>query len=319
MKKVLCAVALAALVAPVTNASAIDLYDKDGLKFTTKGDLEIQLRQDVGEDQDVDLVFDDLELKNRAEYDLGNDMTAFGELDFGFKKAANDSERDSGHFEEAYLGMSVGATSVLFGKTDGAGDHFGVADAKENPVADDVFDAFGATGGDDLFVVETKIGDMVTLVADYELKADSSATAANGKFYTLYAEGEFAGFTVGAAFQNYEPADEMAEDYNMFGVSLSYDAGVVAVGADYSVVEETDVEPEVKIANFVVSAPVGESVSFVAGYVMADADDEDVKGWYVNATYSLPMQENVSFFAEVEDSDVDDTDMGFLVGMALKF
>ncbi len=217
-----------------------------GLKFDVKGDWEIQLRQDVGDDQDVDMVFDDLEIKNHAEYDLGNGVVAFGQVDFGFKKAANDSDRDTGHFEEASLGLSVGATSIRFGKADGAGDRFGVADAKENPVADDVFDAFGATGGDDIFVVETQIGDMVTLVADYELKADSSDTDANGEFYTLYAEGAFAGLTVGAAFQHYEPGDEVKDadpemgimvptivekdDYNMYGVSLAYDAGVVAFG-----------------------------------------------------------------------------------------
>ncbi len=324
MKKVLCAAAIAAIVAPVVNANAVTIYNKDNFKYSVNGDWEIQLRQDVGEDQDVDLVFDDLEIKNRAEYDLGNNMTAFGQVDFGFKKAANNSNGgDRGHLEEAYLGISVGSTSLLFGKTDGAADSFGVADAKVNPVADDVFDAFGATGGDDLVKIQTKIGDMVTIVADHELAADSSSTDNNGKFYSIYAEADVAGFTFGAAFQNFDPkGEEMESDgYNMFGVSLAYDAGFVSVGADYSIQEDTDVDPERTIMNVVLSAPVGEYIAVTAGYVVLDSDDdaEETKGWYANFNYSLPMQDNVSFFAEVEDSDADNTDMGFLVGMKLTF
>ncbi len=331
MKKILCAAALAALAVP-TSANAINLYDKDGLKYDLKGDWEIQFRQDVGDNQDLDLVFDDLELKNRAEYDLGNNMTAFGQVDFGFKKAANDSNRgDRGHLEEAYLGVAVSATSVLFGKTDGAADSFGVADAKKNPVADDVFDAFGATGGDDLIKFETKIGDMVTLVADHEIAADSSNSNNNGKFFSLYAQADVAGFTFGAAFQNFDPtavADENGvitamEDYNMFGVSLAYDAGFVSVGADYSIQEDSNTNPERAITNIMVGAPIGEYIKIVGGYVILDSDrrdeDEDMNGWYVNFHYYLPMQKNVGFFAEIEDNDAENSDMGFLMGMKMAF
>ncbi len=325
MKKILCAAALAALVVP-TSANAINLYNKDGFKYDLQGDWEIQFRQDVGEDQDLDLVFDDLELKNRAEYDLGNNMTAFGQVDFGFKKAANHSNTgDRGHLEEAYLGVAVSATSILFGKADGAADSFGVADAKENPVADDVFDAFGATGGDDLIKIETKIGDMITLIADHELAADSSNSNNNGKFFSLYAEADVAGFALGAAFQNFDPTPGLeadingverlaeVEDYNMFGISLAYDAGFVSVGADYSIQEDTKFDPERTITNIVVGAPIGEYINIVGGYVMleSDTDTEDLNGWYVNFNYHLPMQENVGFFAEIEDNDADNSDMGF--------
>ncbi len=329
MKKILCAAALAAIVVP-TSANAVNLYDKDGFKFDLKGDWEIQLRQDVGDDQDLDLVFDDLELKNRAEYDLGNNMTAFGQVDFGFKKAANNSnEGDRGHLEEAYLGIGINTTSILFGKTDGAADSFGVADAKENPVGDDVFDKYGATGGDDLIKLETKIGDMVTLIADHEIAADSSNSNNNGKFFSLYAEADVAGFAFGAAFQNFDPtavADEAGvveemEDYNMFGVSLAYDAGFVALGADYSIQEDTNSTPERTITNLVVGAPLGDYIKVVAGYVMLDSDTatEEKKGWYVNFNYHLPMQKNVGFFAEIEDNDEENSDMGFLMGMKMTF
>ncbi len=331
MKKILCAAALAALVVP-TSANAINLYDKDGLKYDFGGSWKIKFMQEVGDNKDLDLVFGDLELRNGAEYDLGNNMTAFGRVDFGLKKAANDSNNDDrAHLEEAYLGIGVSATSILFGKTDGAADNFGVADAEENPVADDVFDEYGATGGDDLIKFETKIGDMVTLVADHEIAADSSNSNNNGKFFSLYAQADVAGFAFGAAFQNFDPtavADENGvitamEDYNMFGVSLAYDAGFVSVGADYSIQEDSNTNPERTITNIVVGAPIGEYIKIVGGYVMLDSDrqdeDEDTNGWYVNFNYHLPMQKNVGFFAEIEDNDAENSDMGFLMGMKMAF
>ncbi|GGK55641.1 hypothetical protein [Amphritea balenae] len=82
------------------------LYESNGLKYELKGDLQVQLRQKIGEDKDIDLEFDDQELKNRLTYDLGNNMAAFGQLDYSFDKKANDpSADDGGKLEEAYLGL----------------------------------------------------------------------------------------------------------------------------------------------------------------------------------------------------------------------
>ena len=59
--------------------------------------------------------FDDLELKNSVTYDLGNGLKAFGQLDFGFKDAAEDKQSGS-KLEEAYMGVDFVMAAVAVGK-----------------------------------------------------------------------------------------------------------------------------------------------------------------------------------------------------------
>ncbi|MGM0774919.1 MAG: porin, partial [Pseudomonadota bacterium] len=119
MKKLLLAVAMSSVAAGSVNAATI--YEKDGLTYKLNGDFQVQLRQKIGDDEDLFVDYDDLELKNYISYDLGNDMKAFGRVDVDFKGHANGGTADK-PLEEAYVGLQYGAVSGSVGKQNFASD-----------------------------------------------------------------------------------------------------------------------------------------------------------------------------------------------------
>jgi len=331
MKKLVIGMVLAAFLAVAGPVQAATVLEKDNFTYEIKGDWQIQFRKDIGEDQDLDVEYDDLEIKNHAAYKLNDTMTVFGQLDFGFKDAANESnEKADPHLDEAYLGVKVNNFKLMVGKTDSAGDEFGVQGTKETVLEDDCFDAYGATGGDDLIKVEAEFAEMITVVAAYEVDADSEKSDDNGEFFDLFVGLNIQGFSAGVAFQNLQPNDS-DDDYNVWGIQAGYDAGFASLGVDYS---ETDIDDkllatgavedlndDMGILNIFVAVPV-DTITFGAGYVVATSDDDDiddVNGWYLNAIYKFPSAKKVSLFAEIGDTDEDDVDMGYLAGMRIKF
>jgi predicted porin len=324
MKKLVIGLVLAAFLAVAGPVNAATVFEKDNFTYKIKGDWQIQFRKEIGEDEDFDVEFDDLEIKNYAAYKINDTLTAFGELDFGFKDAADKSDSDEGpHLEEAYLGVKVNDFKLMVGKTDSAGDEFGVEQSIEAVIAEDCFDEFGAVEGDDLIKIETQFADMVTVVAAYEIAADSEKSDENGEFYDIFVGLDIKGFSAGVAFQNMQPYGS-DEDYNIWGIQAGYDAEFALFGVDYS---ETDAEDflgedgDVAIFNVSVAVPV-DSFTFGAGYVLLtydDDDEDDINGWYLNGIYKFPSAKKVSLFAEVGDTDEDDSEMGFLVGMRIKF
>lgn len=60
MKKLTLAVAISVAAG---SASAATIYEGKGFTYKLNGDLQVQLRQDVGNDQNPEIEFDDLELK----------------------------------------------------------------------------------------------------------------------------------------------------------------------------------------------------------------------------------------------------------------
>ncbi len=80
MKKVALTTAIASAIL-AGSVQAATIYEGNGLKYDLKGDLQVQLRQKIGDNQDQDLEFDDLELKNRVTYNLNEGMSAFAQLD----------------------------------------------------------------------------------------------------------------------------------------------------------------------------------------------------------------------------------------------
>ncbi|MFO7749693.1 MAG: porin [Desulfobacteraceae bacterium] len=322
MKKIVVGIIMASFVAVVGSSHAATVFKKNNFTYEIKGDWQIQMRQDPGKDQDMDLEYDDLEIKNKVSYDINDALSAFGELDLGFKNAADESNEDDAdpHLEEAYLGFKIQDVKLFFGKTDSAGDEFGVAATYETIVADDCFDEFGAVDGDDLIGLSTKVGGMLNVYATYEIEAESEKSDHNGSFFDIYADVELQGVTLGAAYQNLEPYGSN-DDTTIWGVQASYDAEFAAFGADYSVTDDADDSDET-VWNLFVEVPV-KPVTIAMGYVALDYDDgredETVAGWYGNVTYKFPTAKNVSLFAEISDSDETDVDLGYLVGARLKF
>ncbi len=309
VSKMILALIATALVA--SSASAATVYEKDGFKYQIKGDWQIQLRQDAGDDQHLDVEYDDLEIKNTISYDLGNNLSAFGQLDFGGKKAADEDAKYM-HLEEAYVGLAYQDYSILMGKTTSAADEFGVYSGMEDYGTDEeAFEGHGEESGDDLIKAEASI-EMVSIIAAYEVEAENEVSE-DTSFYDIFVSAEFAGFELGAAFQNIDDADTI-----IYGVSIAYDAKIVWVGADYSI---ADVDgDEYTVWNIAASVPVTEKTTITAGFNMNDSDVdgyEEVSEYYANVQHKL--HKNVKVFAEVGNSDEDDSDMGYMAGMQIKF
>lgn len=330
MKKLVIGVVLAAFLTVAGPAQAVTVLEKDNFTYKIKGDWQIQFRKEIGDDEDFDVEYDDLEIKNYAAYKINDNLTVFGELDFGFKNAADKSDDEDGaHLEEAYLGVKVRNFKFMVGETDSAGDEFGIQGTKETVLADDCFDEFGRTDGDDLIKIEAEFADMITVVAAYEIGADSEKSHENGEFFDIFAGVNIQGFSAGVAFQNLQP-DGYDDDCNIWGVQAGYDAGFASFGVDYS---ETDIDDtllaagaveglndDVGILNISVAVPV-DTFTFGAGYVLLtpDDDDDDINGWYLNVIYKFPSAKKVSLFAEIGDTDKEGDDIGYLAGMRIKF
>lgn len=317
MKKLILASAIAALAA--NSATAATIYDDKGLTFKIKGDWQIQLRDDHKDSTDMDVEFDDLEIKNSVIYDLGNGLKAFGQLDFGFKNAAEDKQNGD-DLEEAYVGLQVNNVKVKVGKMDLAGDEFGVEQAYENGISEDQFDAT-STSGDDVIRVEADLGS-VTVIASHELESEGNSSA-NGEATDLFVAADFDAISVAAAYQNYQ-ASASADDQDTWGLSAEFDAGFATFGADYSVTDTGSMDEE--ITNLAATFKVSKTTKVAVGYVMADSDaaNADKDEWYANVTHKFAAQKNVSIFAEVSKVDDDANaakydETSVLAGMRIKF
>ena len=313
MKKLILATAIAAISA--TSAHATTVYEGEGVKLTVEGNFELYLRQEQGNDENLDVEFEDMELLNRIEYDLGNGMTAFGQLDFNFADAAND-DNDGADLEEAYIGFGFGSVNVRFGKMDLASDEFGIEMAYKQVSAEDQFDAQGADG-DDVIRVDAEFGEHL-VSASYELESEGNSSE-NGQSIDLFVGLYLGGVELAGAYQQKEPTPG-ADKEDTWGLSAAYDAGVVEVAADYSVTD-LNAGREVTLTNLAAAFPVGDTTTVAVGLIRTedDAAADDVNEWYANVTYQFASQENVSVFAEIADTDEDDVDMGFLIGANVVF
>lgn len=314
MKKLILATAIAAVTANA--ASAATVYENNGLTYKLKGDWQVQLRDNASASKDTEVEFDDLEIKNTVIYDLGNDMKAFGQLDFGFKDAAEDKPTaDSGDLEEAYLGLQIHNVKVSVGKQNLAGDEFGVEGAYETALEEDMFDAI-STDGDDVIKVEADF-DVATVIVSHELEADGEDSD-NGEATDFFVAADFDAVSVAAAYQTYTAAGA-STDIDTWGVSAEFDAGFATFAADYSSSDNEATNLDTEVTNLVAAFKASKTTKVKVGFVNYDVEggaDQDT--WYANVTYKFPAQKNVSLFAEVSDTDgTDDTDV--LAGMRIKF
>lgn len=314
MKKLLLAVAVSTVAAGSVNAATV--YEKDGFTYKLNGDFQIQFRQATGFDERAEVEYDDMELKNYVAYDLGNDLTAFGRLDVGYKKAAEGSQ-DASNLEEAYVGLKYGVASFSFGKQDFAGDEFGIEEAYEvETIDEDRFDGV-ETAGDDTIRVNIEL-ENVYIAASHEMDAADQ----DGEYYDLFVATELAGLELAAAYQQSRAAGA-SESADTWGVSASYDFGFMNLAADYSSTDEDDFETTQY--NLAAVFAVAATTDVALGMGNKEEDDaDDVTEWYANVTYKFPAAKNVSVFAEIAQSDLeddagDDADMGFLAGMRVKF
>ncbi|MGB0468638.1 MAG: porin [Pontibacterium sp.] len=306
MKKLILAAAVAAVTTGSVNAATV--YEGKGLKYDLKGDWQVQFRQKKGENKDSNIEFDDLELKNRVTYELSDGMKAFGQMDFGFKDAADDKQTGS-DLEEAYLGMNFGQVSAQFGKMDFVTDSFGV-EASVEEAEDDAFDFQKVSGGNVIRVDANFDNIYVGASTELEAKADSGNEDSS---VDLFVVADLDVAEVGAAYQSYE--DSNSNSVDTWGVMASFDAGFATLAVDYSSADD-----KVDVYNLVASFKLDKTTKAAVGYNNTEENNaDDVGTWYANVTYKFPAQKNVSVFAEIANSDEDNSDMGYLAGMRIKF
>lgn len=319
MKKLTLAAAIAMIAASGTTTAAT-IYKGKGLSYTVKGDIQVQLIQDAGDDEDLDIEYDDAELKNSIKYDVGNGMTAFAQVDFDFKKQGGDG---NGKTEEIYVGLDFGGVKVWMGETDYVTDDFGVE--KNIDVVDVEGDAFPEDASDDLIGVEFDAGP-ATIALSHDLDADDGEDEITST--DLMVSSKVGPVELGFAYQaltetDFSGATEVETDTDTIGVSASGKFGPVGLGLAYSSRDEEAADDEFEVVNFVVSTKVAKTTSLNLGYdiedKIIDGEMDEVKAWYANVVYKFPVAKNVSAFAEIADTDEDETDAGFLVGMRVKF
>jgi len=322
MKKLILASAIAALAA--NSATAATIYDDKGLTFKVKGDWQLQLRDNASKTKDTEVEFDDLEIKNSITYDLGNDLSAFGEVHFGFKDEAEGKDPDEvEHLEEAFMGMKAHNVSVLFGKTNNAADDFGVEKMIEEAkgLGKDIFDEIGRVEGNDLIRLDAEF-DMARIAISHELESEGEGSA-DGQSTEIFVEGGFDAVTLAAAYQvNEENAADDTQD--VWGVSATFDAGFATFGAEYGESDSDDADEKAEFTNLVATFKASKTTKISIGHAELDYDDAgeaDISQTYANVTYKFPAQKNVRLFAEISDVDEDgkDLDMDILAGMRIKF
>lgn len=310
MKKVALVVAIAAAF---SSAQAATVYEGKGLTYEVEGDFQVQLRKKVGNDEDLDIEFDDLELNNRVTYTLNDNMAAFGQLNFSFDEAAN-NEADGATLEEAYLGLDFGAVSISVGKQNYSSDEFSVEESYETVVEDDIFD-LNDDAGDDVIRVDAAFENFF-VSASADLKAAGNSNSDNNESFDLFISTSIDNLSLAGAFQRYKEAGAV-DSLNSWGVQAVYDAGFATFGADYGSMEDT-----ANVYNLVSTFPINSTTNAALGIQRIDYEDkskDDVTGWYANITYNFPEQKNVSLFAEIGDTDENDSSVGYLAGMQLRF
>lgn len=309
MKKTTLALAVStAIFAQASTAATI--YDDGGLTYKMKGDWQVQLRDNASETKDLDVEFDDLEIKNTVTYDLGNNLQAFGQLDFSFDKAA-ENQQSGDKLEEAYMGVKSGGIAFRVGKMNTAGDEFGVEAAYEKPAGmnEDQFEAM-VDAGDDVLRVDADF-DVVYLSVSHELESEGNTSQGDAST-DLFVGTDLGDLSLAAAYQTYD------NNADSWGVSAKYDFGFAKLGADYSMSDVEDSDLDETTYNLVAIFKASQTTNVALGYVNVDDDIEAEDAWYANVSYRFPAQKNVTLFAEVSDSDAgDETDI--LAGMQIKF
>jgi predicted porin len=291
---------LAAAVAAITTSgsvNAITVFEKDSFKWKLNGDVQIQLLQDAGDDEDVDVNYDDTELKNYFTYSLENDMTAFARLDYNVKDSSGTVDD-----EEAYIGIDFGGFKFWIGKDDYVTDDFGVE--KNIDVVDFEGDAFPEDESDDLILAEFKAGS-ATIGFSHDLEVGDDELTSTDIMVSVPA----GPVDLGLAFQS---LSESGVDADTFGISASGKFSGVKLGLAYSSRDVDGIADEFESTSFVVAAS-----GFALGYEIEELGSNEVKGWYANYTHKLAK--GFTAFVEVGDTDATNVDPGFLAGLRLKF
>lgn len=282
------------------NSTAVTLYDNDyDFELSLKGDLQVQLFQEPGSNQDLKVDYDDLELKFGAKYFLGSDMSAFGQLDIDWKNQGDGSDDDV--VDDAYVGIDFGAVSVAIGRMVWGSDSMFSEQAFEM----DGGIAFVDTSGEDTVQLAYSANDFDAILStDLEEEGDESAV-------DFYIATKISTVHIALAYQSYTESAN-AESVNTIGVLANIEAGPAEIGFDYSS------NDDLTAINLAASMPVAAQTKAAVGVTQLSYDQiSDQLVWYANVSHKL--HQKVTAFAEIGNSDSADSELGWLSGIRFKF
>lgn len=313
MKKLSLAIAVA-LAATSASVNAATVYKKDGFTFKIDGDIQIQLRRRVGNNEDFHVDIDDSEIKNKLSYDLGNGLTGFAEAHFDNGKDLNGAVES----EETFVGLKTKKVKVKIGRMDYVTDDFATERGIEEPgSAESAFDNYGVSGTD-VILFEGKAGP-VKFAASHDFGRSDGAPSRNTDLQStdVYVTAKFGAIQLGAATQTRQ-ATPTATKIKTNGFNAKFKGDGFDVALDTSKSDETGVN--YKITNISVAIPVAKTTKITLG----TTDESNTAGtlndsWYANVVYKFPKAKKVSLFAEISDSDSANSSAGFLAGMRVKF
>ena len=301
MKKRVLSIAIASMMVAST-ANAAKIYEKGDVSWDLKADVQVQIRQKSGQNEDSFVDYDDAELKNRFTYKLGGNTKAFAQVDYDFEKEKS---------EETYVGMDFGGYGFLLGKTDLPSDDFGHEKAWEGSSFEDAFNEVAEDSDNQIQLHAEFAGLELKVATDVEdAEVDENGESIQSKvLFDAFLYGEFGNFDFGVAYQDVE-TDPNADSIDTFGVGVGAKFGPVSVGVDYS---DNDI---VEVLHLSTSVKVAPKTKLAIGYELAEEKGVDINSWYVNTTYKI--HKKVSLLAEVSNTDEDDSDAGYVLGMRVK-
>ncbi|MFP4571967.1 MAG: porin [Desulfobacterales bacterium] len=312
---------MAALFLGPMNVYAVTVYDRGGTRLDLKGDIQIQPRQNIGDDEDLYVDYDDLTVAFSGKQDLEAGLSAFGVLKMDWKGQAHgddDNAVDEAFAGLRYDGFDFGSLSASIGRLAWGSDSFEVEEAYEMNGGM----AFPESSGSDSMRVDVN-SDFVNVALSGDLETDDwDSSCAEAFVYT-----DIKGLELGVLAQTYKENSE-ADSVETLGARVTYDFGFVYAGADYSTSDGGEYREkeggeireynDVDYLNLVAVVPVFDNTKCAFGYGQESPDEgDDINSWYANVTHKLSG--NVSTFAEIGDTDEDDADMGYLAGFRFKF
>ncbi|WP_428239922.1 porin [Gynuella sp.] len=320
MKKMALSIAVSTVVA-ASGASAATILEQDNLKLDLEGDFQVNFEKSTVKDSKVQMVYDDMEVKFKPTYSFDNGLTAFGVLEVEFKDDADRAPLSAGGVEvdvpsnkvdDAYVGLGYMGGTIAFGDMVYASDDFGIGEDFELGV-----DGAGLGSTDGADVIKVTYGtDMFTVKASYDMPEEDMSGLKDERSFDLYGETTFSDITVAGTFQSYKKQGKGADDVNSFGISGKYATDMFSVGAEFTSVDEENAEAVAYEIAGTYSAT--DMVTLAAGFGQWIPDEGDtVSQYYLNAKYAFA--EKAYTFAEIGGNDVDDSELGYAVGLAVKF
>ncbi|KLV09353.1 porin [Photobacterium aquae] len=331
MKKTL--LALSVLAAGSAQAG-INLYDANGVTVDLSGAAEVQYLQPIqaeGDKSDAGLHLDDGDLQLNTTIAITDGLNAVAGIGFAFEK--RDVEND-----KLFVGLGGDFGTMTFGRQLYISDDMGIG--KDYELGFSQVDFVQTEGNEAIKYVFDNGQFYFGLTHDLDANADGLADRNNATDF-LGGDGTVTDARLGARFGDFDvrgyyyTADNInksATDVDGFNLEAEYVMGAFAFAASYGNIEYTSSansanKSDADVFEINGSYTLGKN-TFALGYNRADVsvdgsgeylENGTTDNVYANVTHQL--HSNVKVYGELgwADQDGADLDLGYLVGMEVKF